>query len=185
MSYSQILRRINRLIQSTINDALDNLSKGDKDELDDFDRELRGEKRPSGSTGGAGGSAGGGGSTADGGGSSAGGYRQYGSSSQGQSRAGQAGYGQSRQGQSGGSGSAYKEGRRKPGEKDDAYYFNVLGLTTSATEAEIRKAYRRLMSQYHPDRVATLGADLQKAAAEKAKSINEAYMIIERRRGFK
>jgi len=181
MSYSQILRRINRLIQSTINDALDNLSKGDRDELDDFDRELRGEKRPSGSTGGSAGS----GSSAGGGGSSAGGYRQYGSSSQGQSRAGQAGYGQSRQGQSGGSGSAYKEGRRKPGEKDDAYYFNVLGLTTSATEAEIRKAYRRLMSQYHPDRVATLGADLQKAAAEKAKSINEAYMIIERRRGMK
>jgi hypothetical protein len=175
MSYSQILRRINRLIQSTINDALDNLSKGDKDELDDFDRELRGEKRPS---GGAGGAAGAGGSSADG-------QRQYGSSSQGQSRAGQSGYGQSRQEQTGGGGSAHKEGRRKPGEKDDAYYFNVLGLTTSATEAEIKKAYRRLMSQYHPDRVASLGEDLQRAAAEKAKSINEAYMIIERRRGIK
>ncbi|MBE0645375.1 MAG: DnaJ domain-containing protein [Bacteroidetes bacterium] len=161
MSYSQILRRLNRLIQSTINDALDTLSKGDKDELDDFDRELRGEKRASESAGS--GQRGGTGSSA--------GQRQTGSSSQ------------SRQG--GGQQSASQEGRRKPGEKDDAYYYNVLGLTPSATEAEIKKAYRKLMSQYHPDRVATLGEDLQRAASEKAMTINEAYHIIERRRGFK
>ena len=41
------------------------------------------------------------------------------------------------------------------------------------------------MSQYHPDRVASLGEDLQRAAVEKAKTINEAYQIIERRRGMK
>jgi DnaJ domain len=154
MSYSQILRRINRLIKSTINDTLDNLSKRDKDDMDEFDRDLRGEKRASESESG---------SRSSGGSSSAGGQRS--SSSHGQSK--------------------HKEGKHKPGEKMDAFYYGVLGLTPSATEEEIKKAYRKLMSQYHPDRVATLGEDLQKAAEKKAQSINEAYHIIERRRGFK
>ncbi|MFZ1730072.1 MAG: J domain-containing protein [Bacteroidota bacterium] len=185
MSYSQILRRINRLIKSTINDTIENLSKGDKDEMDDFDRDLRGEKRTSESAGG---------SQRTSSSESSGGQRQSGSASQGRS-----GQGQSRQGQPGGGSagssagggrqssgqSRHKEGRKKPGEKDDAYYYAVLGLTTSATEAEIKKAYRKLMSQYHPDRVATLGEDLQRAAGEKSKIINEAYQIIERRMGFK
>ncbi|MBR9975556.1 MAG: DnaJ domain-containing protein [Bacteroidetes bacterium] len=167
MSYSQILRRLNRLIQSTITDALDNLSKADKDELDDFDRELRGEARTSGP--------------------SASGSSSTGQHSQGgQSRhSGQSRQGHASQERADGGAAAHKEGRRKPGERDDSHYYSVLGLAPSATEAEIKKAYRKLMSQYHPDRVATLGEDLQKAAADKAKTINEAYMIIERRRGFK
>ncbi|MDX9760293.1 MAG: J domain-containing protein [Bacteroidota bacterium] len=175
MSYSQILRRLNRIIQSTVNDALDNLSRANKDELDDFDRELRGESRSAG-------------------GATTGGQRagqgQSGYGQAGQHRSG-SGHGASGSGQrSSGGGqeagqSSSKEGRRKPGEKDDAFYYSILGLTPSASEVDIRKAYRRLMSQYHPDRVATLGEDLQRAAAEKAKTINEAYQIIERRRGMK
>lgn len=175
MSYSQILRRLNRMIQSTVNDALDNLSRANKDELDDFDRELRGESRSAG-------------------GATTGGQRagqgQSGYGQAGQHRSG-SGHGASGSGQrSSGGGqeagqSSSKEGRRKPGEKDDAFYYSILGLTPSASEVDIRKAYRRLMSQYHPDRVATLGEDLQRAAAEKAKTINEAYQIIERRRGMK
>lgn len=175
MSYSQILRRLNRLIQSTITDALDNLSKADKDALDDFDRELRGERPASGSTAG----------DARAGDTAEGARRASGSWSHGQSGQGQSRQGHSSQGHSAGGGAAHKEGRRKPGEKDDSHYYSVLGLAPSATEAEIKKAYRRLMSQYHPDRVATLGEDKQRAAAEKAKTINEAYMIIERRRGMK
>jgi hypothetical protein len=161
------------------------LSKGNKDELDDFDRNLRGENRNSENTGGG---------QRTGSSESSEDQRRSGSASPGGS-----GQGQSRQGQPGGSSagsgsagsrqgtgqSGHKEGRRKPGEKDDAYYYGVLGLTTSAAEAEIKKAYRKLMSQYHPDRVATLGEDLQRAASEKAMSINEAYHIIERRMGFK
>ena len=80
---------------------------------------------------------------------------------------------------------ARSEGKRKPGEREDAYYYEVLGLTPSATEDEIRQAYRKLMMQYHPDKVATLGPELRQTASEKSKAINEAYMIIERRRGMK
>lgn len=77
------------------------------------------------------------------------------------------------------------QGKRKPGERDNDYYLAVLGLTSSATNDEVKRAYRKLMAQYHPDKVATLAPELQKIASEKSKAINEAYMIIERRRGMK
>lgn len=156
MSYSQIFRRINRILKSTINDVVDSFSK-DEQELSDFDEELRNAER-------------------DGADSSSGGRSQ---SDGGQQRSGSRPGGKSH-----GSGGR-KEGRHKPGERDDAYYFGVLGLTPDAGEAEIKKAYRDLMRQYHPDRVATLGPELQAAASKKSMEINEAYHIIERRRGFK
>ena len=160
MSYSQILRRINRLLKSTINDVVDNLG-GNDQELNDFDDELRREQqRQSGSSSGEGRSRGTGWNSTSG-------------------RAGSRGGNSSRD-----KNSSSGQGKRKPGEKDDAFYYAVLGLTPSATIPEIRKAYRKMMSQYHPDRVATLGVELRKVASDKAKEINEAYSIIERRREF-
>ena len=96
--------------------------------------------------------------------------------------------GETRRGQSaqdGGSRQQRTEGKRKPGEKDDAFYFSVLGLTPSANVDEIKRAYKNLMRKYHPDAVAKLSPREQAAASEKAKAVNEAYHIIERRRGFK
>ncbi len=52
-------------------------------------------------------------------------------------------------------------------------YYHILGVGTSATEAEIKKAYRRLAKQYHPD--ARPG---DAAAAERFKEINEAYSVL-------
>lgn len=54
---------------------------------------------------------------------------------------------------------------------DDAYA--VLGLTKDASDDEIRKAYRKMALQYHPDRVATLGEDVKAAAQKKFQEINE------------
>jgi hypothetical protein len=48
--------------------------------------------------------------------------------------------------------------------------------------SEIKKAYRLQLSQYHPDRVASLGADLRRLAEERAKSIKAAFAALEAKR---
>lgn len=66
------------------------------------------------------------------------------------------------------------------GKKDDPYA--VLGLTADASEAEIDRAYRRLITQYHPDRLGGVAEDLRKQAEEKAREINRAYDRIKKLR---
>jgi DnaJ-class molecular chaperone len=58
-------------------------------------------------------------------------------------------------------------------ERDTPY--RVLGLTDDATDAEIDQAYRRLISQYHPDKLAGVADDLRRQAEKKAADINAAY----------
>ncbi len=62
--------------------------------------------------------------------------------------------------------------------------YNILGLTTSATNDEIKKAYRKMAVEYHPDKVSYLGEDVQKTAKEKFQKINEAYESLKKERGF-
>ena len=50
-----------------------------------------------------------------------------------------------------------------------------LGLTSDASDAEVEQAYRRLIAQYHPDRVAGAAPELRKQAETKAREINGAY----------
>ena len=61
---------------------------------------------------------------------------------------------------------------------------NIRYGRLDATDEEVRKAYRRMAIQYHPDKVATLGEDVQKAAEEKFKAISQAYEAICRERGI-
>ncbi len=52
-------------------------------------------------------------------------------------------------------------------------YYETLGIPKTASEAEIKKAYRKLAMQYHPDR-----NQGDKTAEEKFKQINEAYAVL-------
>src|SRR6478736_4440979 len=52
-------------------------------------------------------------------------------------------------------------------------YYGVLGVTRDATEADLKKAFRKLARQYHPD-----VAKDKKTAEAKFKEINEAYEVL-------
>ena len=66
----------------------------------------------------------------------------------------------------------------------DAY--TALGLSSSATDAEIKQTYRRLMSQNHPDKLAGKGLpeSMREMAEERSREISTAYAVIKEARGF-
>ena len=68
--------------------------------------------------------------------------------------------------------------------KDADSAYTVLEISPSATDDEVRSAYRRMAMKYHPDKVATLGPEVQKAAGEKFRKIQEAYESIKKQRGM-
>ena len=63
--------------------------------------------------------------------------------------------------------------------------YKVLEVSPQATDSEVRAAYRKLALKHHPDRVATLGEDIRKAAEEKFQEINNAKEKIYKARGMK
>jgi DnaJ like chaperone protein len=67
---------------------------------------------------------------------------------------------------------------------EDAYA--ALGLSASASDAEIKQAYRRLMSQNHPDKLAGKGLpeSMREMAEERTREISTAYAVIKEARGF-
>ena len=60
-------------------------------------------------------------------------------------------------------------------------YYAVLGLEKGASFDEIKKAYRKLSMQYHPDKVGHLGDEFKGVAEEKMKEINVAYGYFEKK----
>lgn len=67
----------------------------------------------------------------------------------------------------------------------DAY--TVLGVEDTASDAEIKKAYRRLMNQHHPDKLVAKGLpeEMMKLATEKTQEIKKAYEQIKASRGLR
>ena len=63
--------------------------------------------------------------------------------------------------------------------------YKILGVTESASNEEIKKAYRKMAIAHHPDKVASMGEEYQKGAKEKFLKIQEAYENIKKNRGFK
>jgi DnaJ like chaperone protein len=72
--------------------------------------------------------------------------------------------------------------RYAPAKKSDHYH--TLGLKPTVDNSEIKRAYRQLASQYHPDKVTHLGPELIAFSEKKFKSINHAYTSIRKERNF-
>ena len=70
---------------------------------------------------------------------------------------------------------AHQQSRSTP---EEAYA--ILGVSESASDAEVKKAYRRLISQHHPDKLVSKGLpdEMMKIAKEKTQQITEAYDTI-------
>lgn len=63
--------------------------------------------------------------------------------------------------------------------------YTVLGIERSAGEREIKRAYRKLMSQHHPDKLGDVPDELKRRAEDRAREINAAYESIKSQRGLR
>lgn len=58
--------------------------------------------------------------------------------------------------------------------------YKILEIDASATQSEIKAAYRRMAKKYHPDKVLHLGKEHQKGAEEKFRKVQEAYEQLQK-----
>jgi DnaJ like chaperone protein len=96
--------------------------------------------------------------------------------------------GRSTQGNGRYQGQQYSAGHRRgpnPNALHDAY--QLLGVNASASPAEIKTAYRRLMNQHHPDKLTARGLSekMVQMAKEKTQQIRAAYDLIRAEKGFR
>ena len=63
--------------------------------------------------------------------------------------------------------------------------YAVLGLARGAGDGEIKRAYRKLISQHHPDKLGDVPEELKRRAEDRAREINAAYETIRSERGIK
>ena len=69
--------------------------------------------------------------------------------------------------------------RQKTQQSDRAFDpYQILGIPMSSSRETIRSAYRSRMTEYHPDKVAHLGEELQELAHQKALEIQKAYQQL-------
>ena len=68
--------------------------------------------------------------------------------------------------------------------RDTESDYKILEIEKSATDEEVKKAYRKMAVKFHPDKVAALGEEVQKAANEKFQKVQQAYETIKKQRGF-
>lgn len=69
--------------------------------------------------------------------------------------------------------------------KDNSSAYKILEIGPEATDDELKKAYRKMATKYHPDKVAHLGQEVVVGAQEKFKQLNAAYETIKKERNIK
>lgn len=77
-----------------------------------------------------------------------------------------------------------RSGQRRAPTPDAPDPYAVLGVTRDADNATIKHAYRKLISQHHPDRLGNLPDDLRRRAEQRASAINAAWDRIKEMRGI-
>lgn len=87
-------------------------------------------------------------------------------------------YSGSQSGSSGSSGSSYSSSSASIGDLETAY--SILGISSTTSDADAKKAYHRLMRRYHPDRVRSLSEAEQKRATEMSQKINAAWSVVKK-----
>ena len=82
---------------------------------------------------------------------------------------------------------SFGQGRQAPRSEETALEeaYKALGIAASATDKEVKTAYRRLINQHHPDKLASKGLpeSMQEVAKEKTREIRTAYERIRDHRG--
>jgi DnaJ like chaperone protein len=68
--------------------------------------------------------------------------------------------------------------------KEPKQYYKILELDTTATDNEVKKAYRKMAMKHHPDKLNDLNEAQQKMGEEKFLKIQEAYEAIKKERGL-
>ncbi len=68
--------------------------------------------------------------------------------------------------------------------KDADNAYKILEISKSASDDEVKKAYRAMAKKYHPDRVVTEDEAIKKGAEEKFKQVQKAYETIQQERGL-
>lgn len=69
--------------------------------------------------------------------------------------------------------------------KDKSQSYKILELSESASDDEVKKAYRKMAMKYHPDKVRGLGEQVEASASEKFRAVQEAYEHLKKERNIK
>ena len=64
------------------------------------------------------------------------------------------------------------------GSSNSEKWYKILGLTKNATDADVKKAYRKMAVKYHPDKLIGVSEDIKNLAEEKFLAVKEAYEQI-------
>ena len=78
-----------------------------------------------------------------------------------------------------------RQHRTEDKESPPRSWWEALNVDQDASPEQIKSAFRKEISKYHPDRVEGLGIELRELADRMAKEVNHAYTLAKQQRGFK